>query len=537
MKSFISFLLAILFLSTSCQKIKNQEIYIIPQPQQVNFGTSLFSFDTNTMIVFSTDENLRQQVVYFSELIDAAFGFKIEAIPAVEGKSKNSVSLVIVDDLEDLGEEGYKIKIEKNNVLIEANSPKGTFYGLQSLFQLLASNTQETKQNAIEIPTLEIIDFPRFKYRGMHLDVCRHMFPVEFVKKYIDLLALYKFNTFHWHLTEDQGWRIEIMKYPKLTETGSWRKETLIGHGGKKPFKYDAKPYGGFYTQEEIREIVDYASNRQITIIPEIEMPGHSLAALASYPELACTSGPFEVAKRWGVFKDIYCTKDETFVFIENVLLEVMEMFPSKYIHIGGDEAPKARWKECSTCQGVIEREGLKDEHELQSYFIQRIEKFLNKNGRSIIGWDEILEGGLAPNATVMSWRGTEGGIAAARLDHDAIMTPGSHCYFDHYQSNPDTEPLAIGGYTTLEKVYSYNPVPDTLSEDETIHILGTQGNVWTEYMETPDYVEYMVLPRLAALSEVNWSSKKDWELFQKRIQEHFTIYEKLGYNYCDHPF
>ncbi|NQU35221.1 MAG: beta-N-acetylhexosaminidase [Bacteroidetes bacterium] len=313
-------------------------------------------------------------------------------------------------------------------------------------------------------------------------------------KKYIDLLAFYKFNTFHWHLTEDQGWRIEIKKYPKLAEISSMRKETLLGHYGDKPHKFDGKPYGGYYTQDEVREIVVYASDRQITVIPEIEMPGHSLAALAAYPELGCTGGPYEVATRWGVFEDIYCTKEETFEFLENVLLEVMELFPSKYIHIGGDEAPKSRWKECSTCQAVIVREGLRDEHELQSYFIQRMEKFLNSHGRRIIGWDEILEGGLAPNATVMSWRGTEGGIAAARQDHDAIMTPGSHCYFDHYHANRELEPLAIGGFTTLEKVYSYEPVADSLTSEEANHIMGAQGNVWTEYMETPEYVEYMVL-------------------------------------------
>lgn len=533
MKKIGSLVLAILLIATSCQKTKKQEIFIIPQPQEINFGDSFFLFNKNTKVVYD-DETLKQNADYFTELIDNTLGYSLVTEEFEKVKSNRNVVLKFLGDKDYLGKEGYKMQILPDNIFIFAANQKGIFYGLQSLYQLILIDTTE---GPILIPTMEITDKPRFSYRGMHLDVCRHMFPVEFVKKYIDLLALYKFNTFHWHLTEDQGWRIEIKKYPKLTEIGSWRKETLIGHGGKETKEYDGKPYGGFYTQDEIRDIVEYAAKRQITIIPEIEMPGHSLAALAAYPELGCTTGPYEVATRWGVFKDIYCTKDETFEFLENVLTEVMELFPSKYIHIGGDEAPKARWKECSICQGVIEREDLADEHELQSYFIQRIEKFLNKNGRSIIGWDEILEGGLAPNATVMSWRGTDGGIAAARQDHDAIMTPGSHCYFDHYQSNPDTEPLAIGGFTTLEKVYSYNPIPDSLTIEEAVHILGTQGNVWTEYMETPDYVEYMVLPRMAALSEVNWSSEKDWKLFKKRIQEHFTIYEKLGYNYCDHPF
>ncbi len=537
MKTYISLLLAIFFLISSCQKDVKQEINIIPQPQQVKYRNSSFIMDSNTVIVYDNTEILKQQAVYFTELVNEALGIELMTVPSENAKNKNAINIKIVDELNELGEEGYKLKIDNDEVTISSPSPKGTLYGLQSLFQLLLSNSKAPEQYTIEIPALEIIDFPRFKYRGMHLDVCRHMFPVEFIKKYIDLLAFYKFNTFHWHLTEDQGWRIEIKKYPKLTEVGSWRKETLIGHGGKKPFEYDGKHYGGFYTQAEIKDVVDYASARQITIIPEIEMPGHSLAALASYPELGCTTGPYEVATRWGVFKDIYCTKEETFEFIQNVLLEVMELFPSKYIHIGGDEAPKARWKECSTCQGVIQQEGLADEHELQSYFIQRIEKFLNKNGRSIIGWDEILEGGLAPNATVMSWRGIDGGIAAAKEGHDAIMTPGSHCYFDHYQGDRETEPLAIGGFTSLEKVYSYNPIPDSLTATEAKHILGVQGNVWTEYMETPEYVEYMILPRIAALAEVTWTGKKDLNHFKNKINTHFGIYDKLNYNYCDHPY
>ncbi len=532
-RAFITLLILVFFLSSSFQKTEKQQQFIIPQPQKISLGDSFFEFNETTVIVFNNQDGLKQQCEYFSELIKTNLGFKIKVQPVAEVISNNKIILGIDEGLTNLGKEGYSLLIDEKKIFISAMSAKGNFYGLQSLFQLILTNADGL------LPTMEITDNPRFKYRGMHLDVGRHMFPVEFIKKYIDLLAFYKFNTFHWHLTEDQGWRIEIKKYPKLTEVGAWRKETLIGHGGKKPFEYDGKPYGGFYTQNEVREIVAYASKRQITIIPEIEMPGHSLAALASYPELACTSGPFEVATRWGVFKDIYCTKDETFEFLENVLLEVMELFPSKYIHIGGDEAPKTRWKECSTCQETIEREGLKDEHQLQSYFIQRIEKFLNSHGRQIIGWDEILEGGLAPNATVMSWRGTEGGIDAARQNHNAIMTPGSHCYFDHYQSKVKTEPLAIGGFISLEKVYSYEPVPDTLNSEESKHILGAQANVWTEYMHTSDYVEYMVLPRMAALSEVNWTNpdNKNWELFKSKIQKHFIIYDSLGYNYCNHPF
>lgn len=537
MKHLLLILLAILFLSVSCQKTKKKEISIIPLPQEIIVGDSYFEFNQNTFIEFNDKTQLQQQTKYFIELIENSLGLKLNTKPTDDSEFGNKIHLILNNDQSFIGDEDYKLEIKQEEINISAISQKGIFYGLQSLFQLVLNN-QESQGN-ISIPTMIINDHPNFKYRGMHLDVGRHMFPSEFIKKYIDLLAFYKFNTFHWHLTEDQGWRIEIKKYPKLTEVGAWRDQTLIGHGGIKPFKYDGKKYGGFYTQNEIKEIVKYAAERQITIIPEIEMPGHSLAALTAYPELGCTGGPYKVATRWGVFDEIYCSKEETFEFLENVLLEVMDLFPSKYIHIGGDEAPKTRWKECNTCQAVMKKEGLKNEHELQSYFIQRMEKFLNKHGRNIIGWDEILEGGLAPNATVMSWRGTDGGIAAALQNHDAIMTPGSHCYFDHYQSDPKSEPLAIGGFTNLEKVYSYNPMPDTLNDVQAKHILGAQGNVWTEYMETPEYVEYMVLPRMAALSEVNWTNpnNKKWKNFEKRIQDHYLFYKKLGYNYCDHAY
>jgi len=529
----ITILSLIFFLLASCQKAEVKEVQIIPQPKNIELGIRTLTLDKSFIITYDS-EILLQEANYFSELLQKTIDLNLETKP-VDKTGGNEIVLKL-DSKNDVLEGTYYLNISKQGIIITSNSSKGVFYGLQSLFQIILSNIDQ--EGNIEIPTLEITDSPRFEYRGIHLDVGRHLFPVEFIKKYIDFLAFYKFNTFHWHLTEDQGWR-EIKKYPKLTEVGAWRKETLIGHGGKKPYEFDGKPYGGFYTQDEIKDVVAYAAERHITIIPEIEMPGHSLAALASYPELGCTGGPYEVATCWGVFQDIYCTKDETFEFLENVLLEVMDLFPSKYIHIGGDEAPKSRWKECAVCQATIKREGLKDEHQLQSYFIQRIEKFLNSHGRQIIGWDEILEGGLAPNATVMSWRGTEGGIDAAKQNHDAIMSPGSHCYFDHYQSKAKTEPLAIGGFLPLDKVYSYEPVPEALSPEEAKHILGAQANVWTEYMETPDYVEYMVLPRMAALSEVNWTEKekKDWELFKVKINEHYLFYKKLGYNYCDYSY
>ncbi len=382
------------------------------------------------------------------------------------------------------------------------------------------------------LPCLSIADQPRFPWRGMHLDVCRHFFPVEFVKRYIDLLARYKMNTFHWHLTEDQGWRIEIKKYPKLTEVGAWRSGGQVGPYSRR--EYDSIPYGGFYTQAQIKEVVAYAAARHVTVVPEIEMPGHAMAALAAYPALGCIGGPYEVQKGWGVFDDVFCAgNDSVFAMLEGVLTEVMELFPGQYLHIGGDECPKERWKACAKCQARMKAHGLKDEHELQSYFIQRIEQFVNSKGRKIIGWDEILEGGLAPNAAVMSWRGTEGGVAAAKSGHYAVMSPGSHCYFDHYQGDPANEPLAIGGYTTLQKVYSYEPIPAELKPEEAKYILGAQGNVWTEYILTPDHVEYMAVPRMLALAEVLWTpkAKRDEADFIRRLENEFPKLEAMKVN------
>ena len=389
------------------------------------------------------------------------------------------------------------------------------------------------KGNALLIPCVQIKDSPRFEWRGMHLDVSRHFFPISFIKKYIDILALYKMNTFHWHLTDDQGWRIEIKKYPKLTTVGAWRKGTMVGKYSD--HKYDSIPYGGFYSQEQIKEVVTYAAKRHVTIVPEIEMPGHAVAAIASYPYLSCTGKQIDVEKGWGVFEDVFCTKDSTFQFIQNVMDEVIPLFPGKYIHIGGDESPKTRWKVCQQCQKRIKDEHLKNEHELQSYFIKRIEKYVNSKGKQIIGWDEILEGGLAPNAAVMSWQGIEGGIAAAKQKHMAVMTPGSHCYFDHYQAPASDEPLAIGGYTPIEKVYSYEPIPNELNAEEQHYILGAQANLWTEYILNEKHLEYMALPRMAALAEVVWTPKeiKNENAFLTRLQKHFLLLDKLNINYA----
>ncbi|MEZ4755831.1 MAG: family 20 glycosylhydrolase [Flavobacteriales bacterium] len=426
-----------------------------------------------------------------------------------------------------LPDEWHTVQVRPDGITVSAPTEVGLFRGSRTVVQLL----EQGRANG-SLPCLTITDHPRFGWRGMHLDVCRHFFGVEFVKKYIDLLARYKLNSFHWHLTEDQGWRIEIKQHPKLTEVGAWRKGSQVGPYSRR--QYDTIPYGGHYTQEEIVEVVEYARVRHINVVPEIELPGHAMAALAAYPHLGCTGGPYEVQRGWGVFEDVFCAgNDSVFDLLEDVLIEVMELFPSPYIHIGGDECPKEAWKACAKCQGRMKSEGLKDEHELQSYFIQRIERFVNERGRKIIGWDEILEGGLAPNATVMSWQGIEGGIAAARSGHYAVMSPGSHCYFDHYQGDPANEPLAIGGFTTVQKVYNYEPIPAELKPEEQKYILGAQGNVWTEYMLTPEHVEYMAVPRMLALAEVLWTpkAKRNEKDFIARLEREFPRLEEMKVN------
>ena len=541
MKTRILSLIAILvivmtFFSCSKKGSKRPDFNVIPLPNHYYYhreGTFVLD-DDSRILVGNNPETVKTARFLAGFFKQHGLNISVKKVDAVSG-IENDLILRILKDKKDIQPEGYKLKVKSGNISIVAGDPAGLFYGVQTLMQLLPASFLSNKSKEVKLSGWIINDSPRFQYRGMHLDVGRHFFPVKFIKQYLDMMAMYKFNTFHWHLTEDQGWRIEIKKYPKLTEVGGFRDSTLVGKYSDKPHKWDGKRYGGFYTQDQIREIVKYASDRHITIIPEIEMPGHSLAALAAYPELACTPGPFRPATLWGVFPDIYCPKEKTFEFLENVLTEVMDLFPGKYIHIGGDEAPKARWKESKLCQQIIKKNGLKDEAELQSYFVGRIEKFLNAHGKQLIGWDEILEGGLSPGATVMSWRGIEGGIAATRAGHDAIMTPGNYCYFDHYQAGPKGEPIAIGGMTTLKEVYGYEPVPEELNKKEANHILGAQGNVWTEYMPTPEKVEYMVLPRMAALAEVVWtgSDKKSWSDFQRRINNHFKLYKALGWNYC----
>ena len=430
------------------------------------------------------------------------------------------------------------MEVQPEVITIEASTQAGAFYAVQSLIQLTRPWERKTGEQSFAIPSGRIEDAPAFKYRGMLLDVGRHWFPVAFIKQFLDLMARYKMNTFHWHLTEDQGWRIEIKKYPKLQEVAAWRKETMVGHLENPPHRWDGQPYGGFYTQDEIREIVEYARVRSITVIPEIELPGHAQAAIAAYPELGCLDKPLEVATKWGISPNVYCPSEQTFRFLEDVLTEVMELFPSEYIHIGGDECPKEQWKTSAFCQQIIRDNGLTDEFELQSWFVSRIERFLNSKGKLIIGWDEILEGGLAPHATVMSWRGEKGGIEAAMMGHDVIMTPEEYCYFDKYQALGPDEPLAQGGFVPLEKVYSYNPLPKELPAEKHVHVLGAQGSVWTEYIRTSEQIDYMVYPRMQALAEVLWSGRRrdGFEDFVTRLRPHTEWLRSEGVIVGPHP-
>ena len=531
--------------------VHNPETYaqtatnIIPIPASVEMNKGTFRLDGKTIIIAdTTKKDIKHIAERLKHTIDSATGYELPVHLSTGSKTSQAITLILDNDhLPYMSSEGYFLSVSGQQVQLKAPTTAGLFYGMQSLLQLLPAEIYQTDYTLVPqdtewtIPAVTIKDHPRFKYRGLHLDVSRHFFPVSFIKEYIDLLAMHKMNRFHWHLTDDQGWRIEIKQYPKLTEVGAWRDSTLVGHYGTE--RYDDKRYGGYYTQDEIKEVVQYAKERHVTIIPEIEMPGHASAALAAYPEMGCEPDKnYHVQSTWGIFEDIFCPREETFTFLENILTEVMELFPSKYIHIGGDEAPKTAWENSALAQQVIEQEGLKNEHELQSYFITRIEKFLNEHGRYIIGWDEILEGGLAPNATVMSWRGEQGGITAAQQGHDVIMAPGSHLYLDHYQSRPpESEPLAIGGYSPLEKVYRYNPVPDTLSRQQAKHILGAQGNVWTEYMHSGSKVEYMAYPRAAALAEIVWSpeEKQNWDDFLRRLQTQFKRFEIMEVNAAEH--
>ena len=532
MKSFVLILLIVLMsILNGCKSAEPEQNYdnILPKPSTVLVNEGSFLLNAKSLVY--SDVVLQTASDILSEFVSN--GSHI-ALGQTSEKDKASIQFLFDSDIEH--EEGYILEIDPDKIKISAKTNKGGFYAVQTLRQLLPVSFENGIYEASEVALAcgKIIDEPLFSYRGMHLDVARHFFSLDELKKYIDYLAMLKFNRFHIHLTDDQGWRIEIKKYPKLTTVGSARKGTLIGHYSNEPQRFNETPYGGYYTQEDIRELVQYAEKRSITIIPEIEMPGHALAALSAYPEYGCVGDHYESAMKWGVFEDIFCSKDETFVFLQDILDEVLQLFPSKYIHIGGDEAPKARWEVCKDCQKIIDREGLKDEHELQSYFITKIEKYLNSKGRQMIGWDEILEGGLAPNATVMSWRGETGAIQAAKQGHDVILTPNSFLYFDYYQHKPvEEEPVAIGGYLPLETVYGYNPIPEELTKDEAKYVLGGQANIWTEYMPTFKQVEYMFFPRAIALSEVLWTTgDKEYENFVTRLTAYETRLKALNINY-----
>ena len=502
------------------------EINIIPKPFSVEYGNGNFFFTGKTKMV-AADKSSREIADLLNDFLSKNYGFKLAVVK--KRPDKDAIVFDLVAGKNPLAE-NYEIQIDANAVRISGNQ-RGMFYGLQSFLQIIPVKYS----GPIELPYTAIGDLPRFKYRGMHLDVARHFMPVSFVKKFIDLMSQYKFNYFHWHLTEDQGWRIEIKKYPRLTEIGSKRPET-VKERNLTPYIGDGIPHGGFYTQEEIKDVVKYAKARFITVIPEIELPGHASAALAAYPQFGCKSDyQYKVQTTWGIFKEVYCPTDETFKFLEDVLDETIALFPdSPYIHIGGDEVLKDHWKESPFVQELKKKENLKDEHEVQSYFVRRIEKYLNSKGKKMIGWDEILEGGLAPNATVMSWRGMKGGIEAAKSKHDVIMTPTDYVYFDYGQGDPAYEPLNIGSYVPLEKVYGFDPVPPELSADEAKYVIGGQGNIWTEYMKTPPHVEYMAFPRMLALAEALWSraEDRDYADFTRRLWLNFLRLDKQNVNY-----
>ncbi len=499
---------------------------VIPQPNHVELQNGTFKLSSSLSTAITGFKTIPKTLDQFAKQVLAQSKWK-----GVANKNQK-LSLKLTSNA-GIAAEGYHLNINSNGIQILSSDERGIFYGLQTLSQIIAG-----AKNGV-VPFVKIKDAPRYKHRGLMLDVGRHFFSMDFIKSYIDVMAAYKLNTFHWHLTEDQGWRIEIKKYPKLASIASWREGTLLNHYKDKKHEYDNVPYQGFYTQEQIKEIVKYAASKYIAVIPEIELPGHSLAALSAYPELGCgdNPGPYKAATKWGVFDDVYCAgKEETFKFLEDVLDEVLTLFPSKYIHIGGDESPKAKWKTCKYCQKRIKDNNLKDEHELQSYFVQRIEKYLNAKGRSIIGWDEILEGGLAPNATVMGWRGLKGGIAAAKLGHDVVMVPSTHLYFDHREAVSDEEPITNSfgptRHSSLKNVYSFNPTVDTLTAEQQQHIIGVQGNLWTEYVTTDAKAWYLLFPRIYGLAEIAWTNldRKDWNSFSTvSVPRHLAALDKKG--------
>lgn len=532
---------------------------IVPWPRQLVERAGELRLDSHTRIILAGNDAvaIRPIAELLAIPLRAASGLPLSVETSSSGDTAtNAIVLHLQPTTPDAApqSESYRLSVSERAAVLTAATPAGLIEGIETLRQLMPAALEQAVRATSPwgsvsahpvtlaataapvqwaIPAVEIEDAPRFRYRGTLLDVARYYFPPEFLTKLIDMMALYKFNALQLHLTDDQGWRIEIKKYPKLTEVGAWRRETMVGQTPV-PYVGDGKPHGGFYTQQQIRDLVAYAAARNITIVPEIEMPGHAGAALAAYPNLSCTGGPFEVSTTWGVHEDIFCPSEQTFAFLEDVLTEVMELFPSQYIHVGGDEVPKTRWKTSPVAQDLMRREGLKNEEELQSYFIKRIERFLSSHGRKLIGWDEILEGGIAPEATVMSWRGIQGGIAAAQQGHDVIMTPTDYAYLDQYQGDPTAEPLAIGGYLPLDSVYAWEPVPNVLTPAQSAHVLGAQGNLWSEYVPTSTHAEYMLFPRLLAMSEVFWSVReaRNWNSFLARVPAQLARLDALDVNY-----
>ncbi|MBQ7640053.1 MAG: family 20 glycosylhydrolase [Bacteroidales bacterium] len=534
MKRFFSIALLLTALVSCSAPAEREAVSVIPQPEHFQLGDGAFRITSDVPVYLDEMTPEFERIAEFlNERLSAAAGFTLKTAEA-DLRNTNVRGIWFLNA--GLPTERYELQVTPEKIVIEYGDGAGAFYGLQTLLQLLPTEIfADHRVHGVrwEVPCCDIEDAPRFAYRGMHLDCCLHFFEMDFLKRYIDLMALHKVNRFHWHLTEDQGWRLEIKKYPLLTEKGQWRKETVIG--SLKSGVYDGIPHGGYYSQEEVRELVQYAAERYVTIIPEIEMPGHALAAISCYPELSCgLEDHYETATKWGVFKQVFCTKDETFKFLEDVMDEVFELFPSTLVHIGGDECPKASWKQCPHCQAMIRKLGLKDEFELQSWFITRMEKYINSKGHEIIGWDEILQGGLAPNAKVMSWLGEEGGIKAAQQHHEVVMAPYPKYYLDYWQADPDSEPLAMDGPTLLRTMYEYNPVPEILKPEERRYIIGVEGCVWTEYMPTPARVEYMAWPRMCAIAESGWSNvAKDWEGFTRRLEHHLKRLDGLHVGYC----
>ncbi|RHR79185.1 beta-N-acetylhexosaminidase [Odoribacter sp. AF15-53] len=529
----VSIVVLCIILLGGCASEPNQEVNIIPQPQQVTMADGGFTLSPKTVInVIKGADDLTPACTFMSTLVEKSFG---QPLSVVNGEMKRDAINIAVDP--SMRADAYDLTVGKKAIDIKAGSSKAVFYAMQSLRQMMPVGVEKgEKMDKIRIQNVRIQDEPRLAYRGTMLDVCRHFFTVDEVKTFIDMLALHKLSVFHWHLTDDQGWRIEIKKYPKLTEIGSQRKQTVIG---KNTGKYDGTPYGPyFFTQEEIKDVIQYAADRYITIIPEIELPGHALAALASYPELGCTGGPYEVCQMWGVFPEVFCPGNEkTFEFWEGVLEEVAELFPGEIIHIGGDECPRDAWKKCKKCQARMKKEKLKEEGDLQNYVVHRIEEFMKTKGKRILGWDEILEGDVSKTAIVMSWRGKKGGIEGAKRGNEVVMVPNDYAYFDYYQAKPvENEPFGIGGYVPVEKVYSLDPT-EGLTPEEGEKIIGVQANLWAEYITTFSHAQYMLLPRMAAIAEVGWTpvAKKDYDNFLKRAKLMTQRYEALGYNFAKH--